>query len=222
MTQCDCKLMTLSVAVLLPGCLAWLCTSLWPREHGGSGQWPERPVTHSLEWHQDTALWSERGIYSSGDNRHSDQLPGTYLTLARGEQESQETQELDTLHTLVTWLRLLSSEHAQWPCPPLGQWPQWPELGQCDGQEPAEIVITPSWNVQQVTQKWHHLTSSAHQQHPRSCNVRTRAPVNPAMAMGGRRGGAASVLLLLTLAINIGHPQKSFQSTPEHKIDGEV
>ena len=49
MTQCDCKLMTLSVAVLLPGCLAWLCTSLWPREHGGSGQWPERPVTHSPE-----------------------------------------------------------------------------------------------------------------------------------------------------------------------------
>ena len=42
------------------------------------------------------------------------------------------------------------------------------------------------------------------------------------MAMGGLRGGAATVLLLLTLAINIGHPQKSFQSTPEHKIDGEV
>merc|ERR1719412_2774650 len=40
--------------------------------------------------------------------------------------------------------------------------------------------------------------------------------------MGGRRGGAATVFVLLILAVNIGHQIQPGQPNPEHKIDGNV
>ncbi len=42
------------------------------------------------------------------------------------------------------------------------------------------------------------------------------------MAGLDRSGGSLLLLLLLTLAVNIGHQIQPGQPNPEHKIDGEV
>ena len=93
-----------------------------------------------------------------------------------------------------------------------GPAPHWSWHGGCDGQ----------WDC--TDSDYTELKCRAGYTGPviSSPDLSYHQPVRPAcvrpvmMAMGGRE------LLILILAVNIGHPQKPFQTTPEHKIDGEV